>query len=160
MKKILNEYDDTKRMLNKLRALNESSKRSINEQEEAQDNDVDVINDVNVKMHSTDQLDLKLTDDQRQQVSGLIDTFREQVSELANLEPGFTFAPNQIRLDGVIGNYDIKFVLIAGEQAGVFINAQMLKIDDEVLNIIKSILDYYPQFNDAMDVMIRDRNNN
>lgn len=166
-KRILNEYDDTKRMLNKLRNLNESKKSfRINEQfenqtpQEPQQDDVMVINDVDVKLLSSDQQDLKLSDEQKNMLSSVIDSFRDQVSQISDLEPGFTLSERQIRLDGSIPDEDINFVLIAGEESGLYINADMLKLEQETINVLNKLFKFEQPFKDAVDPILRQRQNN
>ena len=159
-------YDETKKMLNTLRRLNESKKDIKTLQEEESDassqtnDEIDVINDVDIKMLSTDNMDLKLSDDQKNTISGLIDSFREQVSQLANLEPGLTINMNQIRLDGSIPDIDLNFVLITGDESGFYVNADMLKIEDETLSEIEKLLKFQLIFEDTLNPIIRQRNNN
>jgi hypothetical protein len=159
-------YDETKRMLNTLRNLNESIRnvKTLKEEEipatEKMDDDIDVINDVDVKLLSSDNLDMKLTDQQKNTLSGLIDSFREQVSQIANLEPGITINPNQIRLDGSIPDVDINFVLISGDEPGLYINADMLKIENETLDTIQKLVKFQLSFEDAVNPIIRERNTN
>ena len=159
-------YDETKRMLNTMRRLTESTKNfKILKEEEIPQTDnmkdnVDVINDVDVKMLSSDSVDMKLTDNQKNALSGLVDSFREQVSQLANLEPGFTINMNQIRLDGSIPDIDLNFVLISGEESGFYLNADMLKIEDETLLAIQKLNKFQLTFEDTVNPIIRERNNN
>ena len=159
-------YDETKRMLNTLRRLNESTGNSkvLKEEEIPQtsnmEDNIDVINDVDVKMLSSDEADMKLTDEQKNTLSGLVDSFREQVSQLANLEPGFTINMNQIRLDGSISDIDVNFVLISGDEAGLYLNADMLKIENETLVTIQKLVKFQLTFEDAVNPIIRERNNN
>jgi hypothetical protein len=144
-------YDQTKKMLNTLRNLNESkfSSRTLSEQVETQSQppmgdeenttqqqgkDFVVVNDVEVKMLSSDESDLELTDEQKEIISGLIDNFKQQVSQIVEFTPGMTINPNQIRLDGKLTDEDVNFVLIAGEDSGTFINAEMLKLENNVLS--------------------------
>jgi hypothetical protein len=165
--KILNEYDDTKRMLNKLRTLNESKKSfKINEQfetqssEEPQNNDIMVINDVDVKLLSSDQMDMKLSDEQKNMLSSVIDSFRDQVSQISEFEPGLTLSEKQIRLDGSIPDEDINFVLIAGEESGLYINADMLKLEQETINVLTKLFRFEQPFKDAVEPILRQRFNN
>jgi hypothetical protein len=147
-------YDQTKKMLNTLRTLNESkfSNRTLSEQVDTQsqppmgdeDNkpqeqgkDFVVINDVEVKLNSTDEADLTLTDEQKEAISSLIDNFKQQVSQITEFEPGMTITQNQIRLDGKLPDEDISFVIIAGEESGTFINAEMLKLESNVGSMLE-----------------------
>jgi len=171
-------YDATKKMLNTIRKLNESRSTSynlikendeFNQQPEPQDteapqedmsNDVTVVNDVDVKLMSGDDMDLKLMDDQKNAISGIIDNFRQQVSQIVDFEPGFTLTPTQIRLDGVLTDQDIKFVLIAGEESGVYINADMLKLENEVGMMLEKLAKFDDTFKSAMEPLITQRDNN
>lgn len=175
MKKILNEYDDTKKMLNTLRgltskgnALNEqfagesgiSDEEEVNQSAEKTESDVDNVNGVDVNLVSSDDEDLKLTDQQRTEIANLIDSFREQVSQTANLEPGFTFVSGQGRLDGVVQEFNLKFVFIAGQDAGVYINSQMLKLENDTVATIEKLVRFQEQFVASIDTMLRERANN
>lgn len=185
-----NDYDFTKVMLKTLRSLNESKsgKSTMNEQfgltgpsqeqrnsdsatpqsfnkpeEDVYDklnDDITVINDVDIKLLSSDDSDLKLTDEQEKSISGLIDNFRQQVSQIADLDPGFTINMDQIRLDGTLTDDDISFVLIAGEESGTYVNADMLKIENETMVTLDKLLKFEQTFKSTMEPLITQRNNN
>ena len=165
-----NDYDFTKKMLNTIRNISEAKtlSRTLREQEEPQtpeqereiSDDVIVINDVDVKMLSTDESDMGLQDEQKTAISGLIDNFRQQVSQIVDFEPGFTLTETQIRLDGVLTDQDIKFVLIAGEESGVYINADMLKLENEVGTMLEKLAKFDDTFKSAMEPLITQRDNN
>lgn len=176
-------YDETKKMLNTLRKLNESvsSSKTLREQSQEQrissdsstfpknddpssnsqmNDDLMVINDVEVKLLSNDNLDMKLMDDQKNAISGIVDNFKQQVSQIVDFEPGFTISPNQIRLDGTLTDDDVNFVLIAGDEGGLYINADMLKTDSEVMIMLDKLVKFEPTFKTAMEPLISQRNNN
>lgn len=161
-KKIISSYDDTKKMLNTLRKLNEtkSSFNTLREQEESTSDDVTVINDVDVKLVSSDTVDLELTEEQKNIISGLIDSFREQVSQIAELKPGFTFNETQIRLDGSITDLDINFVFIVGDEGGLYLNADMLLIDNDVMTTITKLSKFELTFRDTIEPLLRERKTN
>lgn len=164
-------YDDTKKMLNTLRKLNESrtSHNTLREQSEMnqpevetqQDNDeVSVINDVDVKIVSTDSMDLKIMDDEKSAISGLIDSFRNEVSQIADLKPGITITESQIRLDGNLTDEDLSFVFIVGDEPGLYLNADMLKIEDETVTSISRLVKFEDTFKTTMEPMLRQRRSN
>jgi hypothetical protein len=66
----------------------------------------------------------------------------------------------QIRLDGSIPNVDINFVLIAGNESGFYVNADMLKIESETMLSIDKLSKFQLVFEDTMNPIIRQRNNN
>ena len=160
-------YDNTKKMLNTLRTLNESIRggRVLKEQndesssatEDVRDN-ITVVNDVEVRMLSTDDTDLQLTDQHKQTISGLIDNVKTQVSDLVDLRPGFTLEEEgSIRLDGILPDVNLKFVFIAGVNAGVYLNADMLKVEIETVQSVEKLLKFESTFTDAMNDLISQR---
>lgn len=149
-------------MLNTLRKLNEtkSSFNTLREQEEPTSDDITVINDVDIKLVSSDTVDLELTEEQKNIISGLIDSFREQVSQIAELKPGFTFNETQIRLDGSITDLDINFVFIVGDEGGLYLNADMLLIDNDVMTTITKLSKFELTFRDTIEPLLRERKTN
>ena len=124
------------------------------------ESDFVVINDVEVKILSTDKLDMKLDEDQKTSISNLIDNFKQQVNQIVDFEPGMSINENQIRLDGSLPDQDINFVLIAGQEAGVYINAEMLKLETEVGNLMEKLVKFQATFETSMNPLIQLRNNN
>lgn len=173
-KRPISGYDDTKRMLNTIRRLNENrtSYKTLNEELEPeqsgidtqsieQDNDnVLVVNDTDVKLVSTDNADLELTEEQKTLISTLIESFRNEVSQIADLKPGITMNQTQIRLDGSISDVDISFIFIVGDEPGLYINADMLTIDAETLNELTKLLKFETTFQTTMEPMLRERKYN
>ena len=170
-KQILN-YDHTKKMLNTLRKLNEN-KRTVGNilKEDDQEtptigdntdikDDITVINDVDVKIISSDEMDMKISEEDKTSISGLIDNFKSQVSNLVDFEPGITITKEQIRLDGSITDQDVDFVFIAGEENGIYINADMLKIETDIIDIITKLEKFNETFSTTMNNIITKRKNN
>jgi hypothetical protein len=167
-----NSYDFDKKMLNMMRRLNEStsSNKILREQvemtqdepqpEQSMKDDVLVINDVDVKMNSQDEADMKLMDEQKNEISGIIDNFRQQVSQIVDFQPGFSLFPDQIRLDGSLTDEGIKFVFIAGKEGGAYVNADMLKLEQNVANTLEKLAKFNEVFKTAMEPIISQRNNN
>ena len=169
-----NQYDVTKNMLRTIRTLTESvsHKKSLFEEEMDQTgldmnqpegnvkDDVTVINDVDVKLLSTDERDMELKDDQKEMISKLIDSFRQQVSQIVDFEPGFTINQNQIRLDGKLTDEGVNFVFIAGEEAGVYINADMLKLEQNIANTLTKLAKFEETYKTELEPLITQRNHN
>jgi hypothetical protein len=167
------EYDQIKGMLKTIRTLNESKNTNKNvlkedidsdinpslESSKEQYDDVDVINDVEVKVLSTDKEDIELKDEERNTISQLIDNFRQQVSQLADLNPGLTVTENQIRLDGTMTETEISFVFIIGEDNGLYFNGDMLNIEQETLDMFDKLLKFKPTFISEMEPLLRTRTN-
>jgi hypothetical protein len=170
-KKMKTEYDVTKNMLKTIRTITESktSKKSINEQtidqtsgRESQqtNNDITVINNVDIKLNSIDKLDLKINDQDKNAISQLIDGFSQQVSQIVEFEPGMTINQDQIRLDGYLPDEDVHFVFIAGKEAGIYINAEMLKLEQNVATVLEKLAKFEEIFKTSMEPLLKERNNN
>ena len=164
-------YDDTKKMLNTLRKLNENRTFSNNflreeietqqlQNQEPQEKDFTVINDVEVKLISNDAADMNLLDDQKTAISTLIDNFRQQVDQIAEFKPGMSINPDQVRLDGTLTNEDISFVFIAGKESGVYINADMLKLEQNTATALEKLVKFQSTFETSMEPLITQRDNN
>ena len=171
--KTKNDYDVMKGMLKTIRTITESkaSNRTLNEEvgfqspevdksDENLKNDVMVVNDVEIKMNSSDEADLTLQDSEKTAISQLIDNFKQQVSQIADFTPGITIAPDQVRLDGTLTDQDISFVFIAGKEAGVYINADMLKLEQNTATALEKLVKFQDTFETSMEPLITQRDNN
>jgi hypothetical protein len=168
-KKPKNSYDEIKGMLKTIRTINES-KTSINiiKEEEGDEttstndekSDVIVVNDVEVNLMSNDQSDMKLDEKQKTGISTMIDNFRTQVSQIVDFEPGFTITEKQIRLDGTLTDEEISFVFIAGENGGLYMNADMLEISEEIMTTLDKLVKFEKVFKDGMEPLIVQRQTN
>lgn len=165
-----NEYDVAKSMLKTMRLFTEGKEqygKIIKEQSETlapeaqnmKDN-FEVVNNVDVKLLSPDDADMKLLDDQKNEISNLIDGFKADVAQIVDFEPGFTIAPDQIRLDGTLTDEEVKFVFIAGKEDGVYINADMLKLDTETAMVLEKLAKFQETFKTSMEPLISQRNSN
>lgn len=175
-KKTKNEYDVTKNMLKTIRTITESRSNTniINEQAvenslhtlpsdvaaQNLDSGIEVINDVDIKLLSSDKNDMKLTDEQKKSISSIVDSFKTQVSQMVDFEPGFSISPDQVRLDGKLSDDDVSFVFIAGREDGVYINADMLKLEQNVASVLEKLAKFQLGFHQAMAPLIDQRKNN
>ena len=177
-KKLINEYDSTKKMLNVLRNYKTSllTENEIGSEQpsvdtkapevedntvnQEQKNDFIVINDVEVKLLSSDEADMELSEEQKTTISNLIDNFKQQISQIVDFEPGLTINQNQVRLDGTLSDQDIDFVFIAGEESGVYINADMLKLEVQTGNMLEKLVKFEESFKTTFEPLIQSRNNN
>jgi hypothetical protein len=151
-------YDAIKKMLNTLRTISENTTASKTLNEE-KINTLVIGNNVEVKVHSDDQQDLKIGDEEKNSLNQLIENFKTQVYELATFEEGFNIYQNSVRLDGSIDN-DLTFVFIAGQDRGLYINANMLKLDNEMAQIIDKLSKFQHTFEDVMNELIETRKYN
>jgi len=154
-------YDNTKKMLNTLRSLTESTlkKETISEQEEDKElkDNVIVIGGVEVRLISSSKDDLEVNEQQKKVIGDVISNFGTQVSDLGDLRPGVTIQSNQVRLDGNLPDVSLDFVIIAGENKGTYLNTAMLKVNYDLLESIQKLLKFEDVFADAMNDLISQR---
>jgi hypothetical protein len=151
-------YDGIKKMLSTLRTLSENTSSNKTLTEEKIETLV-IGNNVEIKVHSDDEADLKISDEEKNSLNQMIENFKSQVYELASFDEGFNVYTNSVRLDGKIFD-DMSFVYIAGEDSGLYINCNMLKIDDENARVIEKLNKFEHTFQDVANNLISARKNN
>jgi hypothetical protein len=151
-------YDGIKKMLTTLRNISENttSSRALTEEKI---NTLVIGNNVEIKVHSDDNADLEITDEEKNSLNQMIENFKSQVYELATFDEGFNIYANSVRLDGKIFD-DMSFVFIAGEDSGLYVNCNMLKLDDENSRVIEKLNKFEHTFQDVASGLINARKNN
>lgn len=173
--KTTNSYDEMKGMLNAIRKFNrpspytnlreQSEMGGTNDTQQSQPSgeekkDFVIVNGVEVHFNSTDSEDLKLKDGEKTKLSALIDSFRTEVSEIAELGKLMVYT-DSVKLDGTIGNFNINFTLSAGDDNGVYIsNASLLKLSNEVMGVFTKLKRFEMKFTDEMNNLILTRRQN
>lgn len=155
-------YDQDKKMLNKIRSLNESfqsNKNRLVEEDQPEQDSSDksytaIDNGIGVEV-SSDGKKIELTTEQRNGLSQLVDSFKEQVSDSVTFPVGFNIKDNEIRLDGELTDKDFSFVLIKNsETPGVYINCNMTKLDFDILEILEKLEKFEHVYMDAATKLI------
>jgi len=125
---------------------------------EEEKEDVAVINDVEVQIHSEDPEDLTLSDEEKGKISQLIDDFRKEVSETVEFDKLHVYESNA-KLDGKIADIGIVFTFSTGDDTGLYLsNTSMLKIDEDSLDMINKLKTFEPKFvNSINDLLVNRR---
>ena len=158
----MSNYDNTKKMLNTLRNLTESTFKQaplLREQEENKDlkDEITIIDGIEVRLIASTEEDLKLDEPQKKVLRDVINNFGTQVSDLGDLRPGITIQSNQVRLDGTLPDVGLDFVIIAGVNKGTYLNTAMLKTSYELLESIEKLIKFEDVFADAVNDLISER---
>jgi len=128
-------------------------------QQSRRDNEeVSVINNVDVEIHSEDPQDRELQDDEKGTISQLIDDFKGEVSEIAEFD-GLHIYPDSAVLNGKIGGKGMNFSYSAGDDNGFYLGSpSLLKIDSETLELINRLKTFEPKFvNTINDLLVNRR---
>ncbi len=180
MQKTKNSYDEIKGMLNTLRGFKKPTHSSLREDVQPQQpmpadtnnpaptkqssgeekKDFTIVNNVEVHFNSTDKTDLSLKDDEKTKISGLIDAFRTEVSELTEFG-NLNVYPDSVKLEGRIGSLNLDFMLSAGDDNGVYLsNTSLLKLSNEIMDMLNKLKKFEPKFTDEMNNLILTRRQN
>ena len=98
-----------------------------------------------IVLHSKDNNDLGLTTDEKIAFQETMNEFVEQVSDLVDFNK-LNLYPNNVEWSGRIIDFDLDFFFTIGEENGVYINGEMLKADDDFLEMINKLKVFYEKF--------------
>ena len=151
----MNQYDEIKSLLKISRMLVEQS-APVNI-------DADIEQDINVetspedktktyrvsggliKLHGKNKQDLELSTDEKTAFQNTMDEFVNEVSDLSDFGT-INVYPNNVEWSGKVIDFDLEFFLSIGETQGVYINGDMIKIDDDLLELINKLNGFYEKF--------------
>lgn len=152
MSKKINEYDEIKLLLNRTRRLTEQidTRQSIDDGSEEETKPEEkreeyTVSGGKIVVHGYDEEEMKLTDEEKQNFQETMDEFVEQVSDLVDYNALHLY-PNNIEWSGKLINFDLEFFYTLGENSGVYLNGQMMKVDDEFIRMVQSLRAYYKIF--------------
>lgn len=109
-----------------------------------------------INLHGKDKQDLELSSEEKTAFQETMDEFVEQVSDLADFGV-LNLYPNNVEWSGKIIDKDIEFLYTIGENSGVYINGNMLKLDQDFLESINKLSSYYEQFKSKWAKIIASR---
>ena len=96
-------------------------------------------------LHGKDRYDLDITSDEKLAFQETMDEFVEEVSDLADFNT-LNVYPNNVEWSGKLIDEDINFIFTIGEDSGVYINGQMIKLDPDFMTTINKLQQYYQKF--------------
>ena len=96
-------------------------------------------------LHGKDRNDLDITSDEKLSFQETMDEFIEEVSDLVDFNT-LNVYPNNVEWSGKLIDEDIDFIFTIGEDSGVYINGQMIKLDEEFMTTINKLQQYYQKF--------------
>ena len=96
-------------------------------------------------MHGKTKGDLEITTDEKRSFQETMDEFVDEVSEMVDYHP-LNFYPNSVEWSGKVIDQDLEFFFSIGENNGVYINGNMIKVDDDFMEFITKLKAYYMKF--------------
>jgi hypothetical protein len=96
-------------------------------------------------MHGKKQIDLELTTEEKIAFQETMDEFIQEVSELVDFFPLNVYF-NNVEWSGKVIDQDLEFFYTIGENTGVYINGDMIKINDDFMEFVQKLSSYYNKF--------------
>jgi len=163
----MNRYDETKKFLNKIRLLNETSyinnvkqfsEDDSNELDDYNYSDID-INGVKIKIDSTDDFDKKISQEESTKLSSLIDTIKQGVTDLVTFGDIMIYE-NNAKWSGRVETFNIDFIYETGDETGLFLTGQLLEITPETINLINNLFKFKNLYVETLNQIISVRKTN
>lgn len=96
-------------------------------------------------LHGKDKSDLDITTDDKVAFQETMDEFVEEVSDLVDFNV-LNVYPNNVEWSGKVIDEDLEFIFTIGEDSGIYINGQMVKVDQDFLDMINKLQQFYQKF--------------
>jgi len=96
-------------------------------------------------IHGKDKQETDITTDDKVAFQDTLDEFTDEVSDLVDFNQ-LNVYPSTVEWSGRIIDHDIEFIYTIGEDSGIYINGNMLKIDDDTLEMINKLKSFYEKF--------------
>ena len=107
-------------------------------------------------LHGKNQIELELTTDEKIAFQETMDEFVVEVSDLVDFNK-LNVYPNNVEWSGKIIDGDLEFFFSIGEDNGVYFNGEMIKADDEFLETISKLKNYYNKFKSKWSKILASR---
>ena len=107
-------------------------------------------------LHGKDKTDVDLTTDDKAAFQETMDEFVEEVSDLVDFNK-LNVYPNNVEWSGKLIEFDLEFFFSIGEENGTYINGEMIKTDDEFLELINKLKAYYEKFKSKWSKILASR---
>lgn len=107
-------------------------------------------------LHGKTKADLQLTTDEKNAFTSSMDEFRTQVAELVDFGKLNVYHDN-VEWNGKILENDLEFFFTVNEPNGLYINGQMIKIDEEYLEMVGKLQSYYEKFKNKWSKIVASR---
>ena len=96
-------------------------------------------------LHGKDRSQLDITSDEKIAFQETMDEFVDEVSDLADFNT-LNVYENNVDWSGTIIDQDIEFTFTIGENSGIYINGEMIKVDADFLEMINKLQQFYQKF--------------
>lgn len=96
-------------------------------------------------LHGKENTELELTSDEKNTFQETMDEFVAEVSSLTDFYK-LNVYKNNVEWSGKIIDYDLDFFMSIGEENGLYINGEMIKVDDNLMELLTKLKSFYDKF--------------
>jgi hypothetical protein len=107
-------------------------------------------------IHGNKKSDIELTTEEKNMFQETMDEFVNEVSDLTNFGPLNVYS-NNVEWSGKIVDFDLTFKYRLGESNGLYISGETLQVDDNFLDTITKLQNYYEKFKSKWAKVIASR---
>ena len=98
-----------------------------------------------ITLHGKDKQDIELSTDEKISFQETMDDFVNEVSDLSDFGTLNLF-PQNVDWSGRVIDFDLEFYFSIGENNGVYINGDMIKLDENLVELINKLTSFYDKF--------------
>ena len=107
-------------------------------------------------LHGKTQTELELTTDEQIAFQETMDEFVTEVSDLVDFNK-LNVYPNNVEWSGKIIDFDVEFSYSIGEENGIYIDGEMMKMDDKFIEFVTKLKAYYEKFKSKWATILASR---
>lgn len=150
-------YDEMKSLLNKSKLMFEQVEvEDIKLERDTEKTKTYEVSSGKIIVHGYTTPDISLTDEEKNTYQETMEEFLDQVSDLVDYN-ALNIYTNNVEWSGKLVKYDTEFFYTVGERNGVYIIGNMIKIDNEAMEMLNNLKDYYQTFSVKWAKILADR---
>jgi hypothetical protein len=107
-------------------------------------------------LHGKTRSDLDVTGDEKVAFQETMDEFVDEVSDLVDFNT-LNVYQNNVDWSGKLIDKDIDFTFTIGENSGIYIDGEMMKVDEDFLDMINKLQNYYQKFKSKWGKVLANR---
>lgn len=109
-----------------------------------------------ISMHGKDKSDVEITSEEKLAFQETMDEFVDEVSDLVDFNELNVYS-NSVEWSGKIIDEDVEFILTIGEDSGIYVNGTAIKVDEEFLNMVNKLQQFYEKFKSKWSKILASR---
>lgn len=98
-----------------------------------------------ISLHGKEKSDVEITSEEKLAFQETMDEFVDEVSDLADFNT-LNVYENNVDWSGKVIDEDIDFTFTIGENSGIYVNGNMMKVDEDFLEMINKLQQFYQKF--------------